>query len=1371
MRRNAGVKEKFRSITGADPVSERFGRVSVVMSRVRDLIFGWRSGLPSMWLSGEESLSRPSSSSANTHHNLQTLPTLQSAQTLTGSQSHYGIANNNNTAIASNASNPHITSFANPLLAIEADTRHGSESLPRNLQSLKKPNLFTKSTQKQGIYQRSLSLFANGVSPLLRKKKSKANTNNSSAVNPNVSDSDGLIAAIGSSSLARRRRKSEPIMFSYDSITNEISRLQQRQEQILENLNLDFETMLMNDTNTGLISGSSNSNNGSSLNNISPNSNSNNTGDYGRTVQSMPFKEPFYMLYEESHRQNRAEDNIYEEIDFLTLSSLRAQYADTLSLQSYKKKDSKRSLGSSSFTRWFSTRKKSSPTSLNSEDENPYIDIKLSKKQRPPICLPEMPPQGLTQEQLKRRYIIGSIVDSENSYINSLQRIISEYKKPLEESNPSILSQNKINVIFYRLEQILQCHTIFGIALSQCVREWDEKERIGDVFIASFSKSMVLDIYSDFINNFTNGMETARKASKSKSSFAQFLRDKSLSSPDRLSFFGLMVKPVQRFPQFILLLSDLLKHTPAEHEDRMSLQLALTQLESLADRLNERKRDAERHFAVKQLLKDYLSNSTTNSSHRFLLRQDDVYQLDLDASTGLVMKTKCRKLYLLNDMLVCVSVPANRLKFAVSLQDVDAIDDVTPATNNLIANSLLRTKEATSASSPKHCTVERMYCDLNNLIHDLELLSRISNLVSTLRYQYNGLSVELTEQISAEIREEIRRKDAQITLIDKSCLQLRIRSKNYKDIICIQMTDPEVKRDWLIDVRLAKLALDRANNPAWDIVTENISSSSNNLNAMVPQRVPLFVKSLPIFATSDGSQLICALHYKLYRSGDGLTLESDSGVLWICNVNESGSQLGALSTNGTDISLIHSYELCDSHVTCIESVGSYSVWIGLRQGRIIVIDASSPAEWQQFAALDVASEVTCIKHFGQYVYVGLITGVVALFNATHYEEPIIITLTQCPITCLLPINEEVFACSDDKIWIISGVEVERSYSLRSTDEDSDICQSIEDNVKPNLLAHCGIGLWVSLVDSSIIKLFHTETFKHLQDLNVASNVKRILNEGSDVKITVTSMLATRGLLWVGTNVGVIVTLTLPRLQGVPLISGCLNVALHRHIGPVNILLSLNAGIESPNSPQSVRNAANKSDRDVMDAKNEDVESIYGLYSDLLNVGDYVGVRRPSHTITTTKMAWDLSNMNISDDSTSESASSSAIYHDGSHQRPLQTQQNANLVSMTPDDINAGVKGARNHIYESGSNLSSRTASTARLTNNIYECNKSQPNVSHVRRQDQMIPIYDTAPNTTCNVNNKTALLLTGGNGYKRGTLSDTPYSSLHAHCIVWEYKL
>ena len=94
-------------------------------------------------------------------------------------------------------------------------------------------------------------------------------------------------------------------------------------------------------------------------------------------------------------------------------------------------------------------------------------------------------------------------------------------------------------------------------------------------FIAILSKStnfllqaVVLEIYSEFINNFTTAMECARQESKRKSAFADFLKVKQITAQDRVSFFGLMVKPVQRFPQFILLLQDLLKETPQGHTDR-----------------------------------------------------------------------------------------------------------------------------------------------------------------------------------------------------------------------------------------------------------------------------------------------------------------------------------------------------------------------------------------------------------------------------------------------------------------------------------------------------------------------------------------------------------------------------------------------------------------------------------------------------------------------------------------------------------------------------------------------------------------------------------------------------------------------------------
>ena len=44
------------------------------------------------------------------------------------------------------------------------------------------------------------------------------------------------------------------------------------------------------------------------------------------------------------------------------------------------------------------------------------------------------------------------------------------------------------------------------------------------------------------------------------------------------------------------------------------------------------------------------------------------------------------------------------------------------------------------------------------------------------------------------------------------------------------------------------------------------------------------------------------------------------------------------------------------------------------------------------------------------------------------------------------------------------------------------------------LARCGSGLWVSYENSYLVSLFHVETFKFLQEINIASNINRILAE-------------------------------------------------------------------------------------------------------------------------------------------------------------------------------------------------------------------------------------------------------------------------------------
>merc|ERR1719249_86044 len=82
----------------------------------------------------------------------------------------------------------------------------------------------------------------------------------------------------------------------------------------------------------------------------------------------------------------------------------------------------------------------------------------------------------------------------------------------------------------------------------------------------------------------------------------------------------------------------------------------------------------------------------------------------------------------------------------------------------------------------------------------------------------------------------------------------------------------------------------------------------------------------------------------------------------------------------------------------------------------------------------------------------------------------------------------------------------------------------------------------------------------MQDINIASNVSRVLaaREVSSNRrnIFVTALATAKGLLWVGTNVGIALTIPLPRLEGVPIISGKANISSHAHFGPVRMFLPL-----------------------------------------------------------------------------------------------------------------------------------------------------------------------------------------------------------------------
>lgn len=129
-------------------------------------------------------------------------------------------------------------------------------------------------------------------------------------------------------------------------------------------------------------------------------------------------------------------------------------------------------------SRLFSLRRSLGPGSMEppksampcvAEEEEQMAGGPIPTRRSQPPTLPPAP-SNLTSAQLKRRHIVNSLVHSENNYVASLQRLVNDYKKPLEDSNPPILSPSKVSILFHRVPEILQCHTVFRIGKKKLVK-------------------------------------------------------------------------------------------------------------------------------------------------------------------------------------------------------------------------------------------------------------------------------------------------------------------------------------------------------------------------------------------------------------------------------------------------------------------------------------------------------------------------------------------------------------------------------------------------------------------------------------------------------------------------------------------------------------------------------------------------------------------------------------------------------------------------------------------------------------------------------------------------------------------------------------
>eukprot|EP01133_Synstelium_polycarpum_P002438 gene2438-2771_t len=274
----------------------------------------------------------------------------------------------------------------------------------------------------------------------------------------------------------------------------------------------------------------------------------------------------------------------------------------------------------------------------------------------------------------RRGRIVGEMLTTEQTYVGSLGTAIEGLLLPLRANG--LLSADATYTIFSNIEVLHQMQGEFLAKLEARVNAWTVSQSIGDVFA---SLEGVVDMYSIYVNNYNNVMRALDECKKDEH-FVDFLAEAREARCKGIDILAYLIMPIQRMPRYVMLLEDLLKHTPTDHFDYDPIANATRVLKKATVLLNERKRESENKTTIQDVymrlvppVTDILVPGNAVIVQSKLKQDGDKYHFML-FQTGLLKATKDGhelhvKAYLpIKDISVTVIQDAPSLKIVNALQ-------------------------------------------------------------------------------------------------------------------------------------------------------------------------------------------------------------------------------------------------------------------------------------------------------------------------------------------------------------------------------------------------------------------------------------------------------------------------------------------------------------------------------------------------------------------------------------------------------------------------------------------------------------------------------------------------------------------------------
>ncbi|KAG7329376.1 hypothetical protein KOW79_007550 [Hemibagrus wyckioides] len=247
----------------------------------------------------------------------------------------------------------------------------------------------------------------------------------------------------------------------------------------------------------------------------------------------------------------------------------------------------------------------------------------------------------------KLSHIVKEIVSSEKVFVDVLKLLHINFRdavtKASSQAGKPVIDEKNLNQILFSLPQFYELNQGLLRELEERMAHWNEQSGIADIFL---KKGPYLKMYSSYICAFDKNVALLEELCRKSPAFAKVVQEFE-SSPccANLALKHYMLKPIQRLPQYQLLLTEYFENLDEDSPDYKDAQDALSIVKEVANHANETMKRGDNFQKLMQVQCSLIGNHEIVKPGRVLLKEGSLLKLSRK-----VMQP--RMFFLFNDALL-----------------------------------------------------------------------------------------------------------------------------------------------------------------------------------------------------------------------------------------------------------------------------------------------------------------------------------------------------------------------------------------------------------------------------------------------------------------------------------------------------------------------------------------------------------------------------------------------------------------------------------------------------------------------------------------------------------------------------------------------